>query len=629
MHSSQSGPRPSRASADFQTRPSVSDTHHHTSSTSGHGGRSNSSQGTPRSLVNNVAQEPSPSWHSPTSNSRIRRPNNISTPPRTSSNDSPRTLTLSDRALQTAPVHHPQHGHQLQPSPSELTPRIRGHHVIYSNRPHSGPSEDWSHPAPLWTAESAPTQIQDIDMERELEADADASGARANTSHAARQMAHQLTRRAQFLEMREAAAREREHADFQWTASLATEQSYVMQQLFHHQQQGQQQARQEARQQAQQQAQRDAQYQAQQQQAQAYQQQIQQQQQEQANPAPNPTTKTAEPKHRVFLLNCKYCKTFLSNRGQKAVLLLEPHITLYSTDSIPFNCGPLYLPPPVERTCDCITHSLGCYGCGAQVGYHIVAPCSRCTSSVANHRSSNGHRTVLHRSEISIRERRYVPGEPGVLAAPYVPTSTKSLHSGSTAPVPMGAAGVDMTSSPTGNAPSPPSSSMVAMLPTFTSTARTGSRTIRSASVAAWTSPPSNGSYPSNGNGGSSHPSRGPTDFYAGTHGQGSMAYGNTEVDKGGEASMNSQRELTPPSIRINGTSAIGASRVSSNNMGTAPFTSVKAASGPLAESTARVIKRGDVLYWSDLLPEPASEIGKRQVPLDPDLILNQPLAGR
>lgn len=134
--------------------------------------------------------------------------------------------------------------------------------------------------------------------------------------------------------------------------------------------------------------------------------------------------------HRVYLINCKHCDHFITDRGMKAVLLLRPHITLYSTDAIP-NCGPLYpessmggtdpsscQDPTVERTCNCLTQTLGCYGCGAAVGYHIVSPCSRCTSSVAKHqRSSNGHRTVLHCTEINVRERRYVPGEPGVMTA--------------------------------------------------------------------------------------------------------------------------------------------------------------------------------------------------------------------
>ncbi|KAN0060662.1 hypothetical protein ACQY0O_007320 [Thecaphora frezii] len=137
-----------------------------------------------------------------------------------------------------------------------------------------------------------------------------------------------------------------------------------------------------------------------------------------------------DPQHKVYLLNCKHCGNFLSDRGMKAVLLLKPNITLYSTDAVPTTCGPYYSPsafhggvdpmePPIERTCNCLTQSLGCYGCGNQVGYSILAPCDQCTSSVQKHqRSSNGHRTVLHCSEITVRERRYVPGEPGVRAAP-------------------------------------------------------------------------------------------------------------------------------------------------------------------------------------------------------------------
>ncbi|KDN45094.1 hypothetical protein K437DRAFT_278511 [Tilletiaria anomala UBC 951] len=136
------------------------------------------------------------------------------------------------------------------------------------------------------------------------------------------------------------------------------------------------------------------------------------------------------PQHKVYIINCKHCDLFLTDRGMKAVLLLKPHITLYSTDAMPTNCSPIYAPrtflggfaslePPVERTCDCLTQSLGCHGCGATVGYNIVAPCARCTSNVAKHqRGSNGHRTVLHCSEIRVRERLYVPGEPGVRAAP-------------------------------------------------------------------------------------------------------------------------------------------------------------------------------------------------------------------
>lgn len=155
-----------------------------------------------------------------------------------------------------------------------------------------------------------------------------------------------------------------------------------------------------------------------------------------AQPAPSPPV-LRDAQHKVYLLNCKHCGNFLSDRGMKAVLLLKPNITLYSTDIVPTTCGPYFssstfhggmdpTEPPVERTCECLTQTLGCYGCGAQVGYNIISPCARCTNSVMKHqRSSNGHRTVLHCSEISVRERRYVCGEPGVRAARPLPSSER------------------------------------------------------------------------------------------------------------------------------------------------------------------------------------------------------------
>ena len=61
--------------------------------------------------------------------------------------------------------------------------------------------------------------------------------------------------------------------------------------------------------------------------------------------------------------------------NSQAVLLLKPGIVLFSTDATPLNSGPLFFEPAteageevVERTCDCLTQSLGCHGCGAQIG---------------------------------------------------------------------------------------------------------------------------------------------------------------------------------------------------------------------------------------------------------------------
>ncbi|MBW0571810.1 hypothetical protein O181_111525 [Austropuccinia psidii MF-1] len=135
--------------------------------------------------------------------------------------------------------------------------------------------------------------------------------------------------------------------------------------------------------------------------------------------------------HRVYLLSCAHCACFVSDRGMKAVLLLRPSITLFSTDGMPFNCGPLYPDAndttgdgeQVERTCDCLTQSIGCFGCGNTIGYHIISPCSRCVDSVSKHRrAANGHRWVFHYGEVTYQERRYVDNEPGVFNAQCLTT---------------------------------------------------------------------------------------------------------------------------------------------------------------------------------------------------------------
>ncbi|KAH9944714.1 hypothetical protein B0H21DRAFT_449642 [Amylocystis lapponica] len=125
----------------------------------------------------------------------------------------------------------------------------------------------------------------------------------------------------------------------------------------------------------------------------------------------------------------------------QAVLLLRPTVPLYSTDALPINCSaysrpeeptlsssntspltsPLRAPasPPertLPRSCECLTQTLCCHGCGTAVGYMIVIPCTRCTSSIsATNRATNGHRFVFYSSAISADDRRYVPGERGVL----------------------------------------------------------------------------------------------------------------------------------------------------------------------------------------------------------------------
>lgn len=75
-----------------------------------------------------------------------------------------------------------------------------------------------------------------------------------------------------------------------------------------------------------------------------------------------------------------------------------------------------------SRTCECLTQTLWCHGCGASVGYMIVVPCIRCTSSTAaTSRTTNGHRFVFYSSEIVASERYHVEGESGIISPAFSP----------------------------------------------------------------------------------------------------------------------------------------------------------------------------------------------------------------
>ncbi|KAF4620689.1 hypothetical protein D9613_000767 [Agrocybe pediades] len=152
---------------------------------------------------------------------------------------------------------------------------------------------------------------------------------------------------------------------------------------------------------------------------------------------PNPYPSHTPIAHKVWILDCKNCDSFLTNRAMKAVLLLRPNVSLYSSDALPVNCSaysssPEALKPPsshkpssTSRTCECLTQSLCCHTCGNTIGYMIVVPCARCTSSIsATNRATNGHRFVFHSSEVIGTERHYIQGEPGVI--PFDPPASLS-----------------------------------------------------------------------------------------------------------------------------------------------------------------------------------------------------------
>ncbi|KAF8161191.1 hypothetical protein B0H34DRAFT_746903 [Crassisporium funariophilum] len=158
-----------------------------------------------------------------------------------------------------------------------------------------------------------------------------------------------------------------------------------------------------------------------------------------SNPYPAPPPPIA---HKVWLLNCKSCGMFLTNRGMKAVLLLRPNVSLFSSDALPANCSAYSsnpdalcspavnkstLSPVPPRTCECLTQTLCCHGCGNTIGYMIVIPCTRCTSSItATNRATNGHRFVFHSGEVEGTERHYIKDEPGVVPVDLSPAIVPS-----------------------------------------------------------------------------------------------------------------------------------------------------------------------------------------------------------
>ncbi|KIJ26544.1 hypothetical protein M422DRAFT_192045, partial [Sphaerobolus stellatus SS14] len=143
-----------------------------------------------------------------------------------------------------------------------------------------------------------------------------------------------------------------------------------------------------------------------------------------------------------------------------AVLLLQPDVSLYSTDALPANCsvspGPPQLSPqyemnqqqhtpsssryvcpsglvtPIPRTCECLTQTLCCHGCGTAVGYMVVIPCRRCCSSVtpADQHIAR-HRFVFFTKEIRATIRHYISSEPGIHSYSLVPPSISNPSSSS------------------------------------------------------------------------------------------------------------------------------------------------------------------------------------------------------
>lgn len=156
-------------------------------------------------------------------------------------------------------------------------------------------------------------------------------------------------------------------------------------------------------------------------------------------PQHRPTPSSSSGNHKVHEIYCQ-CDTLLSDRGMKAVLLLNPHITLYSTDSVPSSTGPLAemgdQGQVKTRTCDCLTEGIGCLCCGSLVGYHILNPVGSLLSlpsSFAESTLTTGT-TPLVCSARNARARSASRGQPTATASSST-TKLSTQRSASTRPV--------------------------------------------------------------------------------------------------------------------------------------------------------------------------------------------------
>ena len=123
---------------------------------------------------------------------------------------------------------------------------------------------------------------------------------------------------------------------------------------------------------------------------------------------------------------------------------------------MPINCSPVSLSPSshslrssshrshssldrddAPRTCECLTQTLSCHGCGAQVGYMIVVPCTRCTSSVFPPQpgSHSSHAGVYH-DHLSLLYALFMPS-PFISIFIYALLSWLTAHSSPSPPFPQ------------------------------------------------------------------------------------------------------------------------------------------------------------------------------------------------
>lgn len=94
-------------------------------------------------------------------------------------------------------------------------------------------------------------------------------------------------------------------------------------------------------------------------------------------------------KHPVLAVRCGCCDAALSRRGVKALLLSDSDTLMVSVDTDVIGAI-VPTAEQLETPCECSCQRAVCRACGAELGYHVACPCSKCLA-----KTNNGHTTIF------------------------------------------------------------------------------------------------------------------------------------------------------------------------------------------------------------------------------------------
>ncbi|KAF9293653.1 Protein fam72b [Linnemannia elongata] len=131
------------------------------------------------------------------------------------------------------------------------------------------------------------------------------------------------------------------------------------------------------------------------------------------------TTISTAVRHPLWRLDCKSCKTTLSEQAMLGHLAGDPDKKLFSTN---LAVGVLGLPDrPVSIQCPCKFHLFACASCGSVCGYKLVQACAGCKTD-----RGNGHFWIFYANQVVSHWRRIKDGNYAVATAATISTASTS-----------------------------------------------------------------------------------------------------------------------------------------------------------------------------------------------------------